>query len=151
MAISNEERLARKRAYWHEYKKRAAVKARLKAYYESDEYAETKKRYRRSERGLEKHRAYQAKWKRTEAGKIAVAKYEKSDLALIRKNRHRHGPNGASYYRTIAVMALGRDLTAEEHVHHINGDHDDNRNCNLMIVDPAFHTWLHHQMDKKTS
>jgi len=91
-------------------------------------------------------------WKRQQLNQMKAGK------CLIPKHHPAHpDQNPLAYdkyynqYRINAQFALGRRLKTGEVVHHINGDHDDNRNCNLMIVDPAFHTWLHHQMDKKTS
>lgn len=45
-------------------------------------------------------------------------------------------------HRLIAQQMLGRDLTSEEHVHHINADPTDNRPENLVVLCRADHKRL---------
>lgn len=46
-------------------------------------------------------------------------------------------------HRLVMEEVLGRDLTADEHVHHINGDRQDNRVENLIVLTNADHQRLH--------
>ncbi len=57
--------------------------------------------------------------------------------------------NGKLEHRKIVERVLGRVLHKDEVVHHINGKKLDNRNCNLLVCDRAFHKWLHQQMSRK--
>jgi hypothetical protein len=51
-------------------------------------------------------------------------------------------------YRQIVEEKIGRGLDSKEHVHHINGDHNDNRIENLRIVSPSEHRQIHWQMEQ---
>jgi predicted Zn-ribbon and HTH transcriptional regulator len=51
--------------------------------------------------------------------------------------------NYVAEHRLVAAEKIGRPLTSEEHVHHINHDKLDNRPENLMIVDRAQHLIEH--------
>lgn len=46
-------------------------------------------------------------------------------------------------YREKAGNSVRRDLKRHEIVHHVNGDHNDNRPCNLQIVNVLEHRRLH--------
>ncbi len=49
-------------------------------------------------------------------------------------------------YRSIMEKKIGRSLNRYEVVHHLNGNHDDNRIENLVVVSRAEHARLHHNM-----
>lgn len=46
-------------------------------------------------------------------------------------------------YREIMEQHIGRRLRSDELVHHINGDHSDDRLENLMVVSATEHARLH--------
>ena len=46
-------------------------------------------------------------------------------------------------HREVMEQHIGRSLRPDEHVHHINENHTDNRIENLQIVSPAEHIRLH--------
>jgi hypothetical protein len=49
-------------------------------------------------------------------------------------------------HRKIAEIVMGRCLKTNEVVHHINGVKNDNRKCNLLVCDAAYHHWLERKM-----
>lgn len=52
-------------------------------------------------------------------------------------------------HRLLMQQKIGRDLTKEERVHHINGDHTDNRIENLYLFkDIRSHQYAHRSVDK---
>lgn len=53
------------------------------------------------------------------------------------------------YHRHVASVKIGRWLTNDEIVHHINGVKDDNTISNIEVMSSSDHT-SHHQSDRKT-
>jgi transposase-like protein len=49
-------------------------------------------------------------------------------------------------HRLVVEASIGRKLTRNEHVHHINGDKLDNRLSNLAIIEGGEHVALHHRL-----
>ena len=67
---------------------------------------------------------------------------------LIKKKSH-PSSNGQGYiaeHRLIAEKVLDRHLKNGEVVHHINGNKQDNKNCNLLICGAGYHIELHGKM-----
>lgn len=65
---------------------------------------------------------------------------------LIRKPEHPRAYSMGGYvmeHRWLMEQHIGRYLTPDEHVHHLNHDRSDNRLENLMIVDPVEHAKYH--------
>ena len=64
---------------------------------------------------------------------------------------HPHTTSGGyvTEHRLIVERALGRLLTYDEKVHHINLDKLDNRNSNLLVCSGSYHHLIHYRMQQK--
>lgn len=69
------------------------------------------------------------------------------DYVLVyRPSHHRAGTDGkVPEHILVAEKKSGRPISADEHVHHINGDRHDNRPDNLAVLTPAEHMRLHNK------
>jgi hypothetical protein len=73
----------------------------------------------------------------------------KSGYILIYKPDHPYGKNCYVYeHRLVMEKHLGRYLTKDEVVHHINEIKNDNRLKNLMLLTNSKHSKLHHEKSK---
>ena len=53
-----------------------------------------------------------------------------------------------TYYRYLMEQKIGRKLTSDEAVHHINSNHEDNRIENLQLMTRSEHASLHGRQQK---
>jgi|TARA_Y100000296_G_C4954322_1_gene147775 5-methylcytosine-specific restriction endonuclease McrA len=59
-------------------------------------------------------------------------------------NHHLADTKGyAPEHRLVAEAQLGRTITKDDHVHHINGDKTDNRPANLVVLSAQEHSQHH--------
>ena len=54
------------------------------------------------------------------------------------------GSNKVYYHRHLASIKAGYWLTSNEHVHHIDGDKQNNKLDNLLVLEAGEHSRLHH-------
>lgn len=66
-------------------------------------------------------------------------------MTIIKSKYKRIGKEGKPYHRMVVEKAIGRKLSHDEVVHHINGNTFDNRIENLQIVTPCEHARIHNQ------
>ncbi len=64
-------------------------------------------------------------------------------INFTQSNSQNQVVSGKVLYRTLAEMKLGRELTKDEEVHHIDGNHSNNNLDNLMVLSRAEHMSIH--------
>ena len=98
---------------------------------------ETKKKYSETRRG-ELH----PNWK-------GGRKVNKEGYVFIKMPSHPCADSNGYIleHRLIVEKVLGRHLKTEEEVHHINNNHGDNRNENMLICKKNYHSYLHGKMN----
>ena len=69
--------------------------------------------------------------------------YEQTRLVPEQFASMRNAGGYVMIHRLRMAEALGRPLRSDEHVHHRNGDHRDNRLENLQVLSPSEHARLH--------
>ncbi len=72
--------------------------------------------------------------------------HQYSNKSVVYKDGYRRTHGRIFEHRAVAEKALGRPLTSNEAVHHIDGNKLNNQNTNLLICSASYHQWLHNEM-----
>ena len=64
-------------------------------------------------------------------------------VELMKENKKGLIYNGKPVYRIMVEQKLGRELTQDEEVHHIDGDHFNNDISNLIVLSKTEHSKIH--------
>lgn len=78
---------------------------------------------------------------------------DQSGYILVKKDGHPRAKKCGGYVREhilVAEKMLGQNITKEEHVHHINGNKDDNRPENLAVMSAHDHLSYHSKIREMT-
>lgn len=72
-------------------------------------------------------------------------------ILLLNKNHPRHTHEGYVFeHILVAEKALGKFITKDHPIHHVNGIQSDNRPCNLVVCEnSAYHMLLHRRQKAK--
>lgn len=89
--------------------------------------------------------ACRAKWQRQDVKPIEerVSYINRQGYVMVPVASGRGQANYRAEHRIVAEQTLGRLLTPDEQVHHLNGDKSDNRPGNLLVLSNAEHQKMH--------
>jgi hypothetical protein len=129
--------------YANTAKGKAARARALAKYYQTDKYKESQRKACTRKRAKAKLERLPFEGDTRRKAREATRGY-----CLLPSNHPAfiHKPKHDLPHRRIAENVLGRRLKRTEVVHHINGDHNDNRNCNLLVCSNVYHSWLHSKL-----